>query len=260
MDEKVSVIMPTYNCSAYIADAVQSVRKQSYTNWELWIVDDCSIDETARVLKPFLHDSRIHYFCLSKNGGPAAARNYGLRQASGRYIAFLDSDDVWHPQKLERQVAFMNEMQPEGCHFCCTAYSKITENGKSLHYALVPPKKTGYWKMFLLSDPIGNSTVMYDYVFFGCVQAPLIPKRNDYALWLQMLRGGAICFGMEDTLTRYRVREGSVSYQKTSLIRHQWNLYRNIEKMSLFLSVFGILSWIFVKITKIGCKIRKNKE
>ena len=255
MREKVSVIMPTYNCGKYIAAAIRSVQAQTYDNWELWVVDDCSTDETAQILEPFLEDTRIHYHCMDENGGPAPARNYGLCRAEGRYIAFLDSDDLWYPEKLEKQLAFMQ--RTSGCCFSCTAYGKMDEQGNSLHRVMVPPAKAGYWKMFFLSDPIGNSTVVYDRNYFGLVQAPLVRKRNDYGLWLQMLRDGAVCYGMEDTLMQCRIREGSVSYNKIKLVRHQWYLYRHVEKLNLPLCVIGILCWAFVKGTGIGLDIRR---
>ena len=253
--EKVSVIMPTYNCGKYIAEAIQSVQAQTYDNWELWIVDDCSTDETQMVVKPFLEDDRIHYYCMEENCGPAPARNYALCQARGRYVAFLDSDDLWYPEKLEKQISFMQ--RTDGCRFSCTAYAKMDEQGNSLHRVMIPPTITGYWKMYFLSNPIGNSTVIYDRSYFGLVQAPLVQKRNDYGLWLQILRGGAVCYGMEDTLMRCRIRKGSVSYDKIKLIRHQWHLYRNVEKLSLPLCAIGIVCWAFVKGTGIGLNIRK---
>lgn len=257
MCEKVSIIMPTYNCGKYIAEAVASVVNQTYGNWELWIVDDCSTDDTKQVLLDFLKDSRIRYHCLEQKGGPAAARNYALQRVDGEYVAFLDSDDLWHPEKLEKQLEFMKSRKDENCWFSCSAYSKIDSAGNSLHKILIPPAKAGYWKLFFLSDPIGNSTVMYERKYFPTARAPLIPKRNDYGLWLQMLRTGAVCFGMEESLMKCRIRQDSISYHKLRLYRHQWNLYRNVEKMNLPLCVLGLLCWAVVKGTGLGLNIKK---
>lgn len=259
MKAMVSIIMPTYNCGKFIAEAIQSVQAQTYENWELWVIDDCSTDETEGIVQSFMRDKRIHYHCMEENGGPAPARNYGLRRASGRYIAFLDSDDLWHPQKLEKQLAFMRRMQAEGCRFSCTAYAKMDDRGCCLNRVVVPPEKTGYWKMFFLSNPIGNSSVIFDREYFGLVQAPLIPKRNDYGLWLRMLRGGSVCFGMKETLMKYRIREGSVTHDKFKMIRHHWHLYRNVEKLSLPLCIIGMACWAFVKGSGIGRKRQKTE-
>ena len=257
--EKVSIIMPTYNCGRYIGEAVRSVQAQTYDNWELWIVDDCSTDGTAQAVRPFLEDPGVHYHCMEANEGPAQARNLALRRADGRYVAFLDSDDLWYPDKLEKQIAFMQSRLAEGCRFSCTAYIRIDEQGNSLHRTLIPPAKTGYWKLFFLSNPIGKSTVLFDRDYFGLVQAPLVRKRNDFGLWLEMLRQGDVCYGMEETLMKCRVREGSVSHNKFGLIRHQWHLYRHVEKMSLPLCAIGMACWAFVKGTGVGLTIRRSE-
>lgn len=258
IQEKVSVIMPTYNCAGYIADAILSVQAQSYENWELIIVDDLSTDDTRQVVAPFLADHRIHYDCLPKNGGPAAARNWGLRQATGAYVAFLDSDDQWFSEKLEKQISFMKNHAEQKCYFCCTGYEKMDMDGNQLGITILPPKKAGYWKVFWLGNPIGNSTVIYDRRYFGDVQIPVIQRRNDYALWLRLLRNKAVAFGMDEITMRYRVRQGSVSFNKLNGIYSIWNLYRNVEKRNPVLCACGVLAWAFVKGTGIGLRIQKN--
>ena len=255
-NKKVSVVMPTYNCGRYIADSIRSIQAQTYENWELWIVDDHSTDNTSSEVAPFLKDSRIHYIYLQENGGPAKARNEALRRAQGDYIAFLDSDDIWYPEKLELQLAFMAEKK---CFFSCTGYRKMNESGQSLNTAILPHPCVGYWKTYFLSDPIGNSTVIYDRRYFGDRQVPLIRKRNDFALWLQLLRDGACCYGMDDILMDYRVRKQSVSSNKLGLIKYHWELYRHIEKRSLVVSILGVFTWAFVKGTGFGLRIRKYR-
>ena len=257
MHEKVSVIMPTYNCGPYIAESIRSVQAQTYENWELLIVDDCSTDNTRSEVELFLEDHRIRYFCLPKNEGPAAARTEALRQVQGDYVAFLDSDDIWHPEKLMCQLAFMRK---NGYFFTCTAYRKIDESGYHLDTIILPHKSVGYWKTYFLSNPIGNSTVIYDRRHFGDRQVPMILKRNDFALWLQLLRDGSVCYGMEDVLTNYRVRSQSVSSGKLRLAKYHWELYRRVEKKSLIVSALGMLSWAVVKGTGLGLRIHKYGE
>jgi len=258
MDDKiVSVIMPTYNCGEFIAESIRSVQAQSYENWELWITDDHSTDDTADVVAPFLEDSRIHYVYLQENGGPAKARNEALRLAQGDYIAFLDSDDIWCPDKLERQLAFMQEKK---CFFSCTGYRKMDEAGHALGTVILPHSVAGYWKTFFLSNPIGNSTVIYDRYHFGDRQVPLIRKRNDFALWLQILRDGDACYGLEDVLMDYRVRKQSVSSNKLGLAKYHWELYRHVEKRGVLISALGVLMWAFVKGTGFGLRVRKDRR
>lgn len=254
----VSIIMPTYNCACFIAQSVESVLAQSHTNWELIIVDDCSTDNTKDVLAPYLAKyPNIHYIFLDKNGGPAVARSNALKQAKGDYVAFLDSDDLWHPEKLTKQIAFMRE---KNAVFSATAYSQIDEEGKPLKTVLIPPKKTDYAKMLRLSCPVGNSTVMYDRRTLGDQTIPAIQKRNDFALWLQLLHTVPICYGLPDVLTIYRVRTKSVSSNKLKLLPYHWHLYHHIEKLSMLKSVWYILCWAFVKGTKIGIRRVKGIE
>lgn len=253
---KVSVIMPTYNCGRYITESIRSIQSQTFENWELWIVDDHSTDDTPTIVEPFLTDTRIHYIYLQINGGPAAARNEALRHAKGDYVAFLDSDDIWSPDKLERQLAFM---QRNKCFFSCTSYRKIDEIGRPMGTVILPYPSVGYWKAYFLSNPIGNSTVMYDRRYFGDRQVPLIRKRNDFALWLQLLRGGVRCYGMEDVLMDYRVRVQSVSSNKMGLAKYHWELYHHIENRNWLISVLGVFMWAVVKGTGLGLRIRKYK-
>ena len=254
----VSIIMPTYNCACFIAQSVESVLAQSHTNWELIIVDDCSTDNTKAVLSPYLAKyPNIHYTCLEKNEGPAFARSTALKQAKGDYVAFLDSDDLWNPEKLTKQIAFMQEKH---AGFSATAYSQMNEEGKSLETVLIPPQKTDYVKMLRLSCPIGNSTVMYDRRILGDQTVPSIQKRNDFALWLQLLHTTPVCCGLPEVLTIYRVRTKSVSSNKLKLLPYHWHLYYRIEKLGVIKSMWYILCWAFVKGTGIGInKIRAEK-
>ncbi len=256
----VSIIMPTYNCAKYIEESIQSVLAQTIDTWELFVIDDASTDDTRLRVKPFLTDARIHYICLPQNMGPAEARNQGLQQAHGAYIAFLDSDDLWAPEKLERQLAFMEQTNDGACYFSCTAYTWMDEAGSSLHTKITPYAEVGYWKAFFLSNPIGNSTVLYDRSHFPNLSVPHIKKRNDFALWLQMLKNGEKCYGLTEPLTNYRVRSNSISSKKLSLAKYHWQLYRHIERLSLGVSILGMLSWAVVKGTGLGVKKEKYYE
>lgn len=246
----VSIIMPTYNCAGLIAESIESVLAQTHREWELLIVDDCSTDNTKQVVQPYLDRyPEISYECLTENGGPAAARNAALRRAKGRYIAFLDSDDLWVPEKLEKQIAFM---QQSGEVFTCTAYDQMDEQGRSLHVRCIPPLQTDYRTCLRLSNPIGNLTVMYDQQALGRYQVPPIRKRNDFALWLRILHDTPCCAGMQESLAFYRIRENSVSTHKLQQARYHWQLYYQIEHLGLLKSAWAMLCWAWVKGTGLG--------
>lgn len=258
MSVLVSVIMPTYNCAKYISDSIDSVINQTIKDWEIQIVDDCSTDNTVDVLESYLKKyPNIHYHCLSQNGGPAVARTEAIRRATGKYCAFLDSDDIWMPEKLEKQISFMVKT---GSNFSCTAYRQMDTDGNDLKIIMVPPKKTSYQKCICLSNPIGNLTVMYDQEALGKFEVPMIKKRNDFALWLQILKKTQYCYGMDDVLGVYRLgRVGSVSHNKAAQFKYHWYLYHQIEGHSIIRSIFEIFCWAFVKGTGIGLDKRKDK-
>lgn len=246
MTPLVSVIIPTYNNSQYILDAVESVLNQTVSDYEVIIVDDCSTDNTREILSSLLKEhSNIHYFCLDQNSGPAIARTEAIKLSRGKYCAFLDADDMWDDIKLEHQLGFMEE---NNAKFCCTGYRLIDESGKSLNMIRVPPKYTNYQKCIRLSDPIGNLTVIYDQEALGKFAVPQIRKRNDFALWLQVLKKTEYCYGLSEILGSYRCgRNSSVSSNKFSLVKYHWQLYHCIEKRSGIQSVFDIICWMWAK-------------
>lgn len=255
----VSVIMPTYNCAKYIIQSVHSVVAQTFTNWELIIVDDCSTDGTEEILKPILKSHlNIHYYQLPNNSGPAIARTEAINRANGKYIAFLDSDDIWLPKKLEKQIAFMENT---GAFFSCTAYEIMNERGKRLQIECIPPEKTDYKSCIYLSNPIGNLTVVYNQEVLGNFSVPPIRKRNDFALWLQILKKEKYCYGMKETLAVYRKgRKESVSNKRLQSARYHWQLYREIEKMNIWNSVVAMICWAFVKGTGFGLNKHRIKQ
>ena len=210
------------------------------------IVDDASNDNTEEVVKS-IKDERIKYIRLKENSGAATARNIAMENASGKFMAFLDSDDIWIKDKLEKQVKFMID---NNYNFTCTAYEKMNEKGDSLNKVFKPKKKADYNRI-LLDCPVGNSTVMYNVSNLGKFQVPNIRKRNDDALWLQILKKEKFIYGMPDILMKYRIRNNSISSNKLSLVKYHWYLYRKIEHLSVIRSVFHICWWGIIKILHI---------
>lgn len=249
MSEKlVSIITPTYNCANFIAATIDSVQKQTYQNWEMIIVDDRSQDNTKEIVENYMKkDSRIQYHLLDVNSGAAVARTTAMKLAKGSYMAFLDSDDIWMPDKLERQLKWMND---NGYAFSCTAYEQIDEEDNLLNRTIKTIKKTDYNRL-LLDCPVGNSTVMYDVEKMGKFEVPNIRKRNDDALWLQMLKKEKYIWGMPDVLMKYRIRQNSISSNKFKVIKYHWILYRKIEKLSVIRSAFHIFWWCLIKVLRI---------
>ena len=248
MDKLVSIITPTYNCGKFIARTIDSVQAQTYTNWEMIIVDDCSKDDTKEVVEKYMeNDSRIKYECLETNSGAAVARTRAMELATGSYMAFLDSDDIWKPEKLEKQLKFMED---NDINFSCTEYEQIDEDDNKLGRVIKVVKKTGYNRL-LLDCPVGNSTVMYNVEKMGKFEVPNIRKRNDDALWLQMLKKEKYIIGMPEVLMEYRIRQNSISSNKVALIKYHWKLYREIEHLNVFRSAFHVCWWIFLKVFKI---------
>lgn len=244
----VSVITPTYNCGAYIGETIASVQQQTYKNWEMIIVDDCSTDNTKEVVQQYAAlDSRIHYYCLEKNSGAAIARTKAMEQAQGEYMAFLDSDDLWHKSKLKKQLKFM---QIHDIAISCTSYEQIDEEGKALGKARKAIPRTNYNRM-LLDCPVGNSTVMYNVEKLGKFEVPNIRKRNDDALWLTMLKKEQYIYGLRSVLMHYRIRQDSISKNKFKVIRYHWILYREIEGLSVARSIFHIGYWCTIKVLRI---------
>ena len=246
--EFVSIITPTYNCARFIEETIRSVQAQTYTNWEMIISDDCSTDNTREVLAPYLEsDSRIKYICNEKNSGAAVTRNNALRVARGRWIAFLDSDDLWLPEKLQRQIEFMTR---KGCHFSYTKYSEIDEQSNDRGVVVSGPRHVSTCGMFAYCWP-GCLTVMYDAEIVGLVQIADIKKNNDYAMWLRAIKK-ADCYLVDEVLAKYRRgRQGSISTNGYSeLVKWHYRLFRNAEQCSPIISALytmGNLFWGVVK-------------
>lgn len=226
MSDLVSIIMPSYNTGRFMEETVRSVLAQTYENWELIIVDDCSNDNTDAVVGGF-SDQRIRYLKNAFNSGAAVSRNRALREAKGRWIAFLDSDDLWHPEKLQKQISFM---QNHGYSFSYTHYSEIDENSKPKGITVSGPKRITKAGMYAYCWP-GCLTVMYDAKVVGLVQIEDIKKNNDYAMWLKVCQK-ADCYLLNEDLASYRKRSGSISnHGYTALIKWHYKLFREAERL-----------------------------
>lgn len=231
----VSIIMPSYNTAPYIKETIQSVLDQTYTNWELIIVDDCSTDNTEEVLAT-INDSRIRYFKNEKNSGAAVSRNKALRAAKGQWIAFLDSDDLWMSEKLEKQINFMKK---NGYSFSYTNYEEIDVDGNKTGIKITGPKRITKTGMFNYCWP-GCLTVMFDADKIGLIQIEDIKKNNDYAMWLKVCQK-ADCYLLDEYLAQYRKgRAGSVStHSIKTMIGWHYKLYYEAENMGITRSLFN---------------------
>lgn len=236
MAEPVSIVMPSYNTGKYIAEAINSVIAQTHMDWELLIVDDCSTDDTDIVIQPFLCDKRIRYLKNEKNSGAAVSRNRALQEATGKWIAFLDSDDLWRPEKLEQQIRFMKE---NGYHFSYTNYSEIDANGKPNGITVTGPKRIDRVGFLNYCWP-GCLTVMYDQDEVGLIQIADIKKNNDYAMWLKVCQK-ANCYLLNEDLAQYRRgRQGSVSTQSIrKMIGWHYKLFRDAEGQYVWEALFN---------------------
>ncbi|TMO22086.1 glycosyltransferase family 2 protein [Pseudoalteromonas sp. S4741] len=228
----VSVIMPAYNAEKYIAQSIDSVVKQSYQNWELLITDDRSNDNTQQIVKQYSNqDSRIKLFVNEENGGAGVARNNSIKQAKGRFIAFLDADDQWLAEKLTTQISFMLK---NNYAFTFTAYQKIEGDKKG--GILIPPKFTCYKKL-LSSNVIGCLTAVYDTEMLGKKYMPLIRKRQDMGLWLDILKVIPKAQSIPNVLALYRVDSG-MTQNKLEILKWQWLFYREVVKLNVFKATY----------------------
>lgn len=249
----VSIIMPSYNTAQYIEKTIKSILDQTYTNWELIIIDDCSTDNTDDVVKNYLSDKRIKYLKNEQNSGAAVSRNRALREAKGQWISFLDSDDLWMPEKLEKQICFMKE---KGYFFSYTDYEEINAEGNMTGVFVTGPKKITRTGMYNYCWP-GCLTVMYDATKVGLIQISNIKKNNDYAMWLKVCKK-VDCYLLDECLGQYRKgRVGSVStHSIKTMIGWHYRLFHEAEKRSALVSAIFTLRNLFWGVLK---KIRYVK-
>lgn len=251
----VSIITPTWGCGQYISETIRCILAQTYQNWELLIQDDCSTDNTEKVVEPYLADSRIKYECNEKNSGAAITRNNALCRAKGRWIAFLDSDDLWEPEKLEKQLKFM---VGKGYHFSYTCYKEIDDNSQETGVEIRGPKHVTKWGMYAFCWP-GCLTVMYDSEVVGLVQIEDIKKNNDYAMWLNVCQK-ADCYLLDEFLAKYRRgRIGSIStHGYGTMIRWHYKLWHEAMKMNIVASIFWTGMNLLCGVYKKMCYVKRD--
>jgi glycosyltransferase involved in cell wall biosynthesis len=243
----VSIITPLYNSERFIKETIMSVLTQTYTNWEMIIVDDSSTDNSVDIVKNLIAgDPRIKLIRLSKNSGADVARNTAIEAAQGKYVAFLDSDDLWHPEKLEKQIRFMED---NDYLLTYTYYEQMDTDGNYLGKIVTPPERVSYNDM-LKSNYIGCLTAVYNQDKLGKKYMPSIKSRQDYGLWLKILKEVPYAYCLSESLAYYRIVSGSVSSNKIKMLKYNWNLFYNIENLSLFKSLY-YLGWnIYKKVFK----------
>ena len=244
----ISVIMPSYNCGEYVEETIRSVQAQTCQDWEIIFVDDCSSDDTMkRVSSMLAEDDRIRVFQNSENSGAAVSRNKALREAKGRWIAFLDSDDIWEPTKLEKQIKFMEE---NDYAFSYTGYQEIDEHSQLTGVKVSGPKHVTRAGMYAFCWP-GCLTVMYDREKIGLIQIADIKKNNDYAMWLKVCKK-ADCYLLDECLAKYRRgRVGSVSsHSITTMIGWHYKLWHEAEGMNVLTSSFMTIVNLFFGLMK----------
>lgn len=243
----VSIIVPCYNMEHFIADTIMSVKRQTFSNWELLIVDDVSVDNTVPVIEKFCaDDNRIHLAVNEQHTGIAPSRNKAINMAKGRFLAFLDADDVWHPEKLERQLKFMQE-QKIGLSY--SSYDLVDEIGKPLG-KVIKTAGTLTHQDYLRNTIIGCSTVMVDTQLVGQVTVPDFRTSEDTATWLDIMKKGFKAYAIEEPLTSYRIREKSASSNKLKAASDLWRVYRKHEKMSFFKTLYFFFCYAFNAIKK----------
>lgn len=239
MEEMISIVVPVYNCEKFIAETINSVLKQTYEAYELILVNDCSKDGSVDIIKSF-KDSRIRLIEQPTNQGAYAARNRGVNEARGRYIAFLDADDLWEPSKLEREMSFMAQEQ---AGFVFTGYEFADENGVG-NGAIVKVPHTITFKQALKNTTIFTSTVLIDRtkITNDLILMPNIPS-EDTATWWRILKAGNVGYGLNENLVRYRRSAGTLSSNKLSAIKRIWGLYRQIAELSVVEAAFNFVCW-----------------
>lgn len=224
----VSIITPSYNSAEFIADTIDSILAQTYTNWELLVTDDCSTDDSQAIVRRYAErDGRIRLFSLEKNSGAAVARNRSIREARGRFIAFCDSDDRWYPEKLERQLRFMRE---KDCALSYTSYMVCDEQDRTLGIVVCTHRVS--FASLKRDDGIGCLTAVYDTEKVGKVYLPDLRKRQDWGLWLRIMSRCRVAYGMKEPLAYYRIRSDSISRNKMSLVRFNISVYETVLQYS----------------------------
>ena len=248
-NDLISIITPVYNCEKYIVDTIESVINQTYENWEMILVDDSSTDKSCEIIEDYIKkDSRIKLIKLPENVGAAIARNTAIESANGRFIAFLDGDDIWYSEKLYKQVEFMIKHK---CGFSCASYEIIDDEGEKLNKYIYMKERLDY-KGFLVNNLIQTVGVMVDLdiVSQNCIKMPNMKRRQDAATWLQILKCNNDCYGINEVLAQYRRAVGSLSSNKFKAVKGVWFLYRKVEKLTLIFSCYCFIRYALLAVWK----------
>lgn len=244
----VSIIMPTFNSERFLKETIESILNQTYTNWELLITDDGSTDNTIKLIKDYqAFEKRIHLFTLSENSGAAIARNNGIKFSKGEYIAFLDSDDLWHPKKIEKQLHLM---EINNSLFSHTSYELYDENSNALYIKSKCNKWIGFNEL-VKYNWIGTSTVIYNANLLDKHYMPDLRNRQDWALWINLIRKSEKALFVDEPLTKYTVRLNSISSNKAKLIKFHWVIYRKIVKYNILTSVLYLIQNLYYHLKKV---------
>ena len=237
--EKVSIIVPMYNAEKFIGKTIESVLSQTYENWEMLIMNDVSTDNSLAVVNEYVKkDDRIKVVNTEKNMGVVKGRNHLIDLANGKYIAFLDADDYWHSQKLEKQIQFMKEKK---AGISCTEYTRVKENGEKINEVVIK-SEISYTDM-LKNNYLGCLTVMYDIEKVGKRYFKELEKNEDYVLWLEIVKDVKKIFGLKENLAYYRVLDNSRSSNKAKTAKVRWEIYRKVEKLPFLNSVYYFLHY-----------------
>ena len=245
MQKLVSIIMPCFNSEKFISEAVNSVQKQTFKNWELIIIDDFSNDYSTEIINKFtIEDKRIKLYKLHENSGAGVARNFGLSKANGQFIAFLDADDLWKSEKLQTQLAFMHE---NNLPFTFSFYETMNENGDLSGKIITAPTHLKYIHLFFCNF-VGNLTGIYSTEYFGKIPINFSKKRQDWMLWLTILKQIKVAQPVLESLAYYRIRESSLSSSKMNLLKHNYKVYRYFHQLNLLFASLCMVGFLFTQI------------
>ena len=246
--EIVSIIVPMYNAEKFIGKTIESVLAQTYQNWEMLIMNDVSTDNSLAIVSLYAKkDERIKIVNTEKNVGVVKGRNFLIDLASGKYIAFLDADDYWHNEKLEKQIKFMKE---KNASISCTEYTRVKENEEKINDVII--KEEISYNDMLKNNYLGCLTVIYDANKIGKRYFKELEKNEDYVLWLEIVKDVNTIYGLKENLAYYRVLDNSRSSNKVKTAKVRWEIYRKIEKLSLLKSIYYFLHYAIRAVLKNG--------
>ena len=242
MQKLVSIITPSFNSEKFISETIASVKNQTYSNWEWIVVDDGSSDNTTSEIESAMAgDSRITLVKLEQNVGPAKARNIGIEKAGGKYMTFLDADDIWFPEFLQASIQTIEETQ---IPFVFSSYRRSNEALEFVYSDFIVPKKVTYTDI-LKTNSISCLTAFIDIETLGKKTMPEIFKRQDMGLWLKYLKEIPFAYGIQEPMAVYRIRKNSLSRKKSALLQYQWQFYREVENLNYFQSAYYMVHWMY---------------